>query len=81
MPRRGLDTAACKKLNWKFWPEKQTVKRRKPQAVMVCHLPPQGVVPWAAGRRCAAKLTEMHLNLPKLEIVLSIVKENQIFCR
>ena len=32
MPRRGVATAASKKSNSKFWLEKQTVQRRKPQA-------------------------------------------------
>ncbi len=32
MPKRGVATAASKKSNLKFWLEKQTVRRRKPQA-------------------------------------------------
>ncbi len=40
MPRRGVATAASKKSNSKFWPEKQMVRRRKTQAGICLPLAP-----------------------------------------
>ncbi len=40
MPSKGVATAASRKSKAKFWSEKQTVKRRKPQDGMVFPLAP-----------------------------------------
>ena len=59
MPRRGVATTASEKSNLKFWPEKQTVQGRKPQAGIFLPLAPTRCGPvGGAGLECGRIKTD-----------------------
>jgi hypothetical protein len=67
MPRKGVATAASRKLNSKFCPEKQTVKQAKsPRGNGLAVCPPSGADRWAVPYRCAATWTVKRRNRLKI---------------
>ncbi len=66
LPRIGVATAASKKSKSKFWPEKQTVQRRKPQEGIGLPLAPTRCGPVGGAVLVCSKTDNDVPNQPKI---------------